>query len=356
MGTAITNRPNIEIPAPPGFSAGQSFQHRPRGDVFLSRTRSDTPASEVDVDSAPQDEPQTNLKQQIVAAFESGLASYRNSLSTVVETDSFKAEITNPEYVHEPGLGVDYRLYEFNRHCEGRPVVVYLGFGSMPDNDPGRTYVSAYAHHLNRRVVTLDPLGYGESRQTHSNRKWGLRDLAESNATALSEYGVEEVDLVGSSWGGVMAALLAVTKQEQVRKLITVATPGIGKSMLHHIGSLPVELYNYRRAANENKSVKGTEIVKPRNIGITSKYIQQLLRIKLAELPISPETFWVNYVGKNDKFARAEHHIRVGDKREEVAPGKTAMVVAEGGHFDSIDRVMVAIIANVALGLRPLAT
>lgn len=328
-------------PGPAGPFADLQSIHRQVGGDFLSTGY---------LDCGTIESPDERRRRLTEAIFFS-LANCQNSLREIRETASFQAEINDPIRIREPSLGVNYRMYHFNRGRPGPPLIAYFGFGSRPGNDAGRQYASAYAHYLDRQVITFDPVGYGGSKQTNLNRLWGSRSLAESNAAALDQRGVGRMHIAGSSWGGIAAALLACSVQERAITLNTLATPGIGKSLARHLGSIPIELYNYRQANAGNESTQPSDILNPKNIGPTARYLLLLFRANLSKLPdmLSPETCWLDAVDARDGFTTAQDHVRIGQEREARAPGKTTVCVLNGeGHFGSINRVFAAEMARIA--------
>lgn len=74
------------------------------------------------------------------------------------------------------------------------------------------------------RVATWDQLGCGESGRPADPRLWTLpRFVAETDAVRAA-LGTERVDLLGHSWGGVLALEYLLAHPNRVRTLVGVAT------------------------------------------------------------------------------------------------------------------------------------
>ncbi|MEO0466198.1 MAG: alpha/beta fold hydrolase [Pseudomonadota bacterium] len=73
-----------------------------------------------------------------------------------------------------------------------------------------------------REIITFDVPGVGESEPT----RWPYRPwvLARWTRQLLDQYGIDEVDVMGVSWGGAMAQQYAFQYRNRVGKLILCAT------------------------------------------------------------------------------------------------------------------------------------
>jgi pimeloyl-ACP methyl ester carboxylesterase len=71
------------------------------------------------------------------------------------------------------------------------------------------------------RVVSLDMRGYGDS-QWSPDRSYTTEDHVADLGAVVAALGLEMVDLVGSSWGGLVALAFAVRHPEAVRRLALV--------------------------------------------------------------------------------------------------------------------------------------
>jgi 3-oxoadipate enol-lactonase len=75
-----------------------------------------------------------------------------------------------------------------------------------------------------RRVVTFDQRGHGESTNVGDERGYTFARLVDDLAFVLDELGVGQCDLLGHSMGGAIAMRYAVRHRERVRSLILMDT------------------------------------------------------------------------------------------------------------------------------------
>jgi pimeloyl-ACP methyl ester carboxylesterase len=100
---------------------------------------------------------------------------------------------------------------------EGRPVLLINGLGgSVSMLEPLREDLSDF------EVISFDAPGAGRS--PSPNRPYTIRTLACLVVGLLDELGYEQVDVVGYSFGGVVAQQLARDHPQRVRRLVLGAT------------------------------------------------------------------------------------------------------------------------------------
>lgn len=112
---------------------------------------------------------------------------------------------------------------------ERTPVLLLHGFGASaiwqwPDQ------VEALAP--TRTVIVPDLLWFGGSRPTTADYRLDAQVAAmQALLDELAEHDIERVDVVGVSYGGLVAHELAVAEPERVRRLVMVDSPGRAFSM-----------------------------------------------------------------------------------------------------------------------------
>jgi poly(3-hydroxyalkanoate) depolymerase len=108
------------------------------------------------------------------------------------------------------------------RRGEGRPLVLITGIGANLEMwRPFERLVRG------REVVAFDPPGAGASQRPR--RPLRMAGLARVVVSLLDALGLDEVDLLGHSFGGGLAQELARRAPGRVRRLILCATaPGLG--------------------------------------------------------------------------------------------------------------------------------
>ena len=106
---------------------------------------------------------------------------------------------------------------------EGRPVLLLHGIGG---NARSCAAAGALLARSGRRALAWDAPGYGESADPS-----GPVDLPARVVQVLDDLELDRVDLFGTSWGGVIATLVAVRWPERVRTLVLAdSTRGSGTS------------------------------------------------------------------------------------------------------------------------------
>lgn len=118
------------------------------------------------------------------------------------------------------------------RHGSGPPVVVlHAAGGAGAWND----YFGLLAEH--REVFAPDHLGFGLSDDLGEIDT--MTAMADHYLDLLDVLGLEQVDLVGASLGGWLAAEIASIAPQRVRRLVLIAPAG-----LHVEGDPPADLFN----------------------------------------------------------------------------------------------------------------
>ena len=134
------------------------------------------------------------------------------------------ASVDSPEIGREI-IAAGYRTNVHDHGEGGFPVMMIHGSG------PGvtawanwRLVIPELAKH--RRVVAPDMLGFGYSErpedQTYDRERWVKHALG-----VMDELGLEQVDLVGNSFGGGLALALAIEHPERVRRLVLMGSVGV---------------------------------------------------------------------------------------------------------------------------------
>jgi 3-oxoadipate enol-lactonase len=123
----------------------------------------------------------------------------------------------------------------------GFPLFVALGSGTTVAQSAPLLAALGGA----RRVVTADYRGLGRSSMAPA--PWAMADYAADIVALLDERGLDQIDLFGVSFGGMVALEFAVTHPERVRRLVlwcTSAGGALGSSFpLHTLAALaPDEL------------------------------------------------------------------------------------------------------------------
>lgn len=130
-----------------------------------------------------------------------------------------------------PELGRSIRTGAFHTNVHdlgqggGRPLLMIHGSG------PG---VSAYANwrlampvlSKARRVIAPDMVGFGYTDRP-AGIQYGMDTWVQQALDLLDALGLEQVDLVGNSFGGALAMALAIRAPQRVRRLVLMGSVGV---------------------------------------------------------------------------------------------------------------------------------
>lgn len=118
--------------------------------------------------------------------------------------------------------GVDFKYRELGKHNGGTPVVFLTHLAAVLDNwDPRVIDGIAAQHH----VLTFDNRGIGASSGSPSN---SIEQMADDAITFIKAKGLDKVDLLGFSLGGMVAQEIVLKEPQLVRKMVLAGTGPAG--------------------------------------------------------------------------------------------------------------------------------
>ena len=131
--------------------------------------------------------------------------------------------ISSPEI----GQSIDAGGIEVNYHDHGSGFPVLLIHGSGPG-------VSAYANwrlvmpelSKQRRVIAPDMVGFGFTERP-AGYEYNMKNWVKQAINLLDSLGLEQVDLVGNSFGGALSLALTIHHPDRVRRLVLMGAAGV---------------------------------------------------------------------------------------------------------------------------------
>ena len=239
------------------------------------------------------------------------------------------APVDSPELGREI-LAAGYRTNVHDRG-EGFPLMMIHGSG------PG---VTAWANWRlvipelakKRRVVAPDMLGFGYSErpadQIYNRERWVAHAIG-----VMDELGLEQVDLVGNSFGGGLALALAIEYPQRVRRLVLMGSVGVSFPItkgLDEVWGYQPSLEAMRRLMDVfayDKSLLTDELAEMRY----QASIRPGFHESFAAMFPAPRQRWVDSLASSDEAIRALPHetLILHGREDEVIPLATSLRLAE---------------------------
>lgn len=135
-----------------------------------------------------------------------------------------RAQVRRVEREHPPTgrfIDVDGVRLHYIARGSGKPVVLLHGNGTMALDFELAGTLDAVAR-SGHRVIAFDRPGFGYSTRP-PGRPWTPQAQADLLAAALRRLGIEQMTVLGHSWGTLVAIALAHAYPERVRKLVLVS-------------------------------------------------------------------------------------------------------------------------------------
>jgi len=111
----------------------------------------------------------------------------------------------------------------------GPAIVLVHGFASSLRGNWGAPGIIDALSKTGRQVVALDCRGHGKSSKPHDPQSYAGSAMAQDVVALLDELDLAEVDLMGYSMGGAIAASLLVNQSKRLRSVILA---GVGDGLL----------------------------------------------------------------------------------------------------------------------------
>lgn len=128
--------------------------------------------------------------------------------------EDFISQHVRLAYIDEPPQG----------ETRGDPVLLIHGFGSTHAINWIFTQWLKTLTEAGRRVIAFDNRGHGRSEKLYDPDDYAIPLMAEDAFNLLAHLGIPRADIMGYSMGARIAAYLARTHKEVIRKLVLAGT------------------------------------------------------------------------------------------------------------------------------------
>jgi proline-specific peptidase len=190
-----------------------------------------------------------------------------------------------------------------------------------------------------RRVVFYDQLGCGNSGHPHDPSLWTVQLFLEELPAVRQALGLDEVHILGQSWGGMLALEYAVTRPSGLKSLTLADTPANTAQFIAELNRLRAELPSEVQATLAQHEASGTTDDPSYQEAVMVFYRRHLCRLdpwpdcltrtfaKLAQWPEVYRTMW----------GPSEFHV-TGTLREWQIEGRLGEIrvptLVLGGRYD----------------------
>jgi len=237
--------------------------------------------------------------------------------------------------VDSPEIGREITAagYRTNVHDQGEGFPLMMIHGSGPG-------VTAWANWRlvipelakERRVVAPDMLGFGYSErpedQVYNRERWVAHAIG-----VMDELGLEQVDLVGNSFGGGLALSLAIEHPQRVRRLVLMGSVGVSFPItkgLDEVWGYQPSPENMRRLMDVfayDKSLLTDELAEMRYQASVRPGFQE----SFAAMFPAPRQRWVDNLASPEEAIRALPHetLILHGREDEVIPLEASLKLAE---------------------------
>lgn len=211
----------------------------------------------------------------------------------------------------------------YERHLGKEPVLLLHGWGGSHLAMKG---VYEFLSKWNCDVVNLDFFGFGQSEEPPAT--FGVEDYAAAVSSLLSKLKLENVTVVGHSFGGRIAILLAA--DPRVKNIVLIDAAGLKpKRGIRY--RRRVRAYNRAKQKGEDLSEFGSDDYRrltPAMQKVFTAVVNRYLEKEAAAIEKPTYIFW----GEND----LETPLWMGKKLCDLIAGST-LTVYPGGHYSYLD-------------------
>jgi proline iminopeptidase len=160
-------------------------------------------------------------------------------------------------YIEVTGGRVWYQLH--NKNAGGTPLIILHG-------GPGSSSFALQrlkAFEVDRPVILYDQLGCGRSDRPTDTSLWRLERFVEELAQVIKALNLDEVHILGHSWGTTLAAAYCLTKSTGVKSVIfsspCLSAPLWEQDQNRNIMKLPIEVQETIKRCEANGTTDSEE-------------------------------------------------------------------------------------------------
>jgi pimeloyl-ACP methyl ester carboxylesterase len=197
----------------------------------------------------------------------------------------------------------------------GVPLVLLHGGPGIP----GNSFVPLMTRMADRRpVVRYDQLGCGRSDRPNDPSLWRVETFVDELAALRDALGLDEIHLLGHSWGGTLAIEYVLTRPAGVRSLVLSSTLSSTRFWVEEArrlrGAMPAYLVNTMRRFEERHDPTAVPVsavaetrpgIAPDDVSRAARMMQWVLPV-IASAPVQRIASWASFV---PAFRRAAYEI-----------------------------------------------
>jgi proline iminopeptidase len=185
-------------------------------------------------------------------------------------------------YIEVTGGRVWYQI--FNKNSKATPVIILHG-------GPGSSSYSLeglQALEKDRPVILYDQLGCGRSDRPSDTSLWQLNRFVEEFAQIREALKLDEVHILGHSWGTTLAAAYCLTKPRSVKSIIfsspCLSAPRWEQDQAENLKKLPIDIQETITRCEEEGTTDSEEF---------KAAIQEFNKVFVCRVQEEPDPEWV---------------------------------------------------------------
>ena len=219
------------------------------------------------------------------------------------------------------GVDIHYEIYGEKEDC---PCLLLHGWGAS-----GEVFSALRQSFPFRQFIVLDFPPFGQSGKTLEG--WNIFTYASMVMSLCEHLNLSSCDILGHSFGGRVAILLAALKKQLVRKLVLVDAAGLKprRSLKYYI-----KLYGYKLRRNLGFYVASAgsqdyqalpDDLKPVFVSVVSQYLEEYCEMIYAPTLI--------IYGKNDK----DTPVYMAKRLNKLIKHSKCVLLDDAGHYSFLD-------------------